>query len=132
MIWAVLPTYNEAENIERMVGALLGVFDRAALPGHILVVDDNSPDGTGALADALAERNDHVTVLHRPEKEGLGRAYVAGFEAALAMGADLVIEMDCDFSHDSSRPSQARGRAVLQPTGAETAGHESVDAGPAR
>jgi dolichol-phosphate mannosyltransferase len=95
--WLVLPTYNEAENVEPMVRAA-----RAQLrPGdRILVVDDNSPDGTGAIADRLAAELDGVEVLHRAAKQGLGRAYLAGFERALAGGAELVLEMDSDFSHD--------------------------------
>jgi dolichol-phosphate mannosyltransferase len=94
--WIVLPTYNEAENLERLVEAVL-----AAVPeGRVLVVDDASPDGTGALADALAERHGAVEVLHRPGKAGLGLAYVNGFAYALAMGAGYVVEMDADFSHD--------------------------------
>ncbi|MHB8642501.1 MAG: polyprenol monophosphomannose synthase [Gaiellaceae bacterium] len=88
-----LPTYNERENIERMVRAL------AALGVHVLVVDDNSPDGTGGIADRLAAELDAVSVLHRPQKEGLGPAYIAGFRRALADGAELILEMDCDFSH---------------------------------
>jgi len=89
-----LPTYNERENLERMVRALgeHGV--------NVLVIDDNSPDGTGELADRLAEELDHVQVLHRDRKEGLGPAYLAGFRHALAGGAELILEMDCDFSHD--------------------------------
>ena len=89
-----LPTYNERENLERMVRALvpLGV--------HVLVIDDNSPDGTGEIADRLAAELPEVSVLHRPKKEGLGPAYLAGFREALAMGAEYVLEMDCDFSHD--------------------------------
>jgi dolichol-phosphate mannosyltransferase len=67
---------------------------------HVLVIDDNSPDSTGELADQLAEELDYVSVLHRPAKEGLGPAYLAGFRYALADGAELVLEMDCDFSHD--------------------------------
>jgi dolichol-phosphate mannosyltransferase len=100
-IWLIIPTYNEAENISDIVRA--AETELAALaPGdhRILVVDDNSPDGTGNLADWLAEQLDVVEVLHRPRKNGLGRAYLAGFELALAQGADLVIEMDADFSHD--------------------------------
>src|SRR3954452_13559273 len=95
--WLILPTYNEAENIGPMVRAA-----RSHLrPGdRILVVDDNSPDGTGQLADQLATEIDGVEVLHRPGKLGLGRAYLAGFAHALEGGADYVIEMDCDFSHD--------------------------------
>jgi dolichol-phosphate mannosyltransferase len=89
-----LPTYNERENLERMVRAIEphGV--------RVLVIDDNSPDGTGELADRLAAELDFVDVLHRAKKEGLGRAYVDGFRHALAAGAELVVSMDCDFSHD--------------------------------
>ena len=89
-----LPTYDERANIEAMLRALqpLGV--------HVLVVDDNSPDGTGEIADGLAQELDFVSVLHRSTKEGLGPAYVAGFRRALADGAELILEMDCDFSHD--------------------------------
>jgi dolichol-phosphate mannosyltransferase len=95
--WLVLPTYNEAENIERFVEAA-----RARLPAsaQVLIVDDNSPDGTGRSADGLAERHENVSVLHRQRKEGLGPAYIAGFRHALAAGAELVLEMDSDFSHD--------------------------------
>jgi dolichol-phosphate mannosyltransferase len=92
-----LPTYNERENLAPMLDALarvLGPDDR------VLVIDDSSPDGTGELADRLAARLPFVDVLHRPRKEGLGPAYVAGFRHALAAGAELVLEMDCDFSHD--------------------------------
>ena len=89
-----LPTYNERENIEPMLRALAGKGVR------VLVVDDNSPDGTGELADALARELDYVDVLHRERKEGLGPAYLAGFRRALSDGAELVLEMDCDFSHD--------------------------------
>jgi dolichol-phosphate mannosyltransferase len=97
--WLVLPTYNEAENIERVVAAAL---PQLALTGEhrILIVDDNSPDGTGRIADRLAREHAEVEVLHRTAKEGLGRAYVAGFRHALAGGADRVMEMDSDFSHD--------------------------------
>ena len=91
-----LPTYNERENLEPMLRAL---GDKGV---HVLVVDDNSPDGTGQLADRLAQELDYVSVLHRPAKEGLGPAYIAGFRRALADGAELVLEMDCDFSHDPS------------------------------
>jgi len=89
-----LPTYNERANIEPMLRALqpLGV--------RVLVVDDNSPDGTGEIADRLAAELDFVSVLHRDRKEGLGPAYLAGFRRALADGAELILEMDCDFSHD--------------------------------
>jgi dolichol-phosphate mannosyltransferase len=89
-----LPTYNERENLEPMLRALGGKGVR------VLVIDDNSPDGTGPLADRLAAELDYVDVLHRERKEGLGPAYLAGFRRALAEGAELVLEMDCDFSHD--------------------------------
>jgi dolichol-phosphate mannosyltransferase len=90
-----LPTYNERENLERMVRALgeKGV--------DVLVIDDSSPDGTGEIADRLAAELDYVSVLHRPKKEGIGRAYVAAFQHLLQNGdAELILEMDCDFSHD--------------------------------
>ena len=89
-----LPTYNEAANIEPMIRAL------APFGVNVLVVDDGSPDGTGAIADGLARELDFVSVLHRERKEGLGPAYIAGFRRALADGAELVLEMDCDFSHN--------------------------------
>ncbi len=92
-----LPTYNERENLEAMVSALSEVLPE---DGRILVIDDSSPDGTGEIADRLAAERGGVDVLHRPRKEGLGPAYLAGFRRALELGADLVVEMDCDFSHD--------------------------------
>jgi dolichol-phosphate mannosyltransferase len=88
-----LPTYNERENIEPMLRAL------TAQGVHVLVVDDNSPDGTGEIADRVTRELDGVSVLHRERKEGLGPAYIAAFRRALAEGAELVLEMDCDFSH---------------------------------
>ncbi|HUA47210.1 MAG TPA: polyprenol monophosphomannose synthase [Solirubrobacteraceae bacterium] len=100
-VWVVIPTYNEAENVEGIVRATLAELDRVAPDSnHILIVDDNSPDGTGAIADRLAERHAEVEVLHRPAKSGLGHAYLAGFAYALSGDAELVIEMDADFSHD--------------------------------
>jgi dolichol-phosphate mannosyltransferase len=95
--WLIVPTYNEAGNIAAFVEAV-----RAKLPGsaRVLVVDDDSPDGTGRIADELADRHEGVSVLHRARKEGLGAAYIAGFERALAGGAAYVLEMDADFSHD--------------------------------
>src|SRR5579884_1469303 len=89
-----LPTYNERENLEPMLHAL------APTGVRVLVVDDNSPDGTGEIADRLAAELGFVDVLHRERKEGLGPAYLAGFRRALADGAEYVLEMDCDFSHD--------------------------------
>jgi dolichol-phosphate mannosyltransferase len=95
--WLVLPTYNEAENLEAFVEAA-----RAKLPAsaQVLIVDDGSPDGTGEIGERLAECHPNVGILHRPRKEGLGPAYIAGFRRALAGGAALVLEMDVDFSHD--------------------------------
>jgi dolichol-phosphate mannosyltransferase len=95
--WLVLPTYNEAENIEAFVVA---VREKLPASARVLVVDDNSPDGTGEIADRLAEQHANVSVLHRPQKEGLGPAYLAGFQRALDEGAGLILEMDSDFSHD--------------------------------
>jgi len=93
----VLPTFNEAENLERIVAA---VFEAAPEVGGILVVDDASPDGTGEIADRLAAADPRVAVLHRAAKAGLGPAYVAGFHRVLDEGAELVVQMDADFSHD--------------------------------
>ena len=90
----VIPTYDERENVARMSEAVL------ACGVEVLFVDDNSPDGTGDVLDSLAAHSPRVHVLHRERKEGLGRAYVAGFAKALELGADLVVQMDCDFSHD--------------------------------
>jgi len=96
----VLPTYNERDNLPRVLARIREVADSRALPLHILIVDDNSPDGTGELADELATQLPEVEVLHRSAKEGLGRAYIAGFRHAMAQGADLIFEMDADLSHD--------------------------------
>jgi dolichol-phosphate mannosyltransferase len=95
-----LPTYNERENIEPMVRALDDVFRRHDLDARVLVIDDSSPDGTGEIADRLADEFSFLSVLHRPKKEGLGPAYLAGFVWALATDADRIVEMDCDLSHD--------------------------------
>jgi dolichol-phosphate mannosyltransferase len=95
--WLVLPTYNEAGNLEPLVEAALENLPASA---QVLIVDDNSPDGTGEIADRLAAAEPRVEVLHRPRKEGLGPAYVAGFRRALDAGAAFVLEMDSDFSHD--------------------------------
>lgn len=98
--WLILPTYNEAENLEALVRAALPRLSEAGVEPHVLIVDDGSPDGTGRIADRLAGELGAVAVLHRERKEGLGRAYLAGFGHALEHGADLLIEMDSDFSHD--------------------------------
>jgi dolichol-phosphate mannosyltransferase len=96
-VWLVIPTYNEAANVEAIVSAAL-----AQLPSErrLLIVDDSSPDGTGRIADRLAQDREDVAVRHRPAKLGLGPAYVAGFREALAGGAELIAHMDADFSHD--------------------------------
>jgi dolichol-phosphate mannosyltransferase len=94
-IVVIIPTYNERENLERIVARL-----RSAVPeAHVLVADDNSPDGTGSIADTLAAADDHLHVMHRAGKEGLGAAYLAGFQWALDEGYDVVVEMDADGSH---------------------------------
>jgi dolichol-phosphate mannosyltransferase len=98
-VWVILPTYDEAENLERIVGAVLEHLPESR---RVLIVDDNSPDGTGEIADRLAEADDSIAVLHRERKEGLGPAYLAGFRVALDGGAERIIEMDADFSHDPS------------------------------
>jgi dolichol-phosphate mannosyltransferase len=98
--WLVLPTYNEAENLESIVRAALEALAGASDDHHVLVVDDNSPDGTGAIADRLAASLPAVEVLHRERKAGIGPAYLAGFEYGLARGAEYLLEMDADFSHD--------------------------------
>jgi dolichol-phosphate mannosyltransferase len=99
--WLVLPTYNEAENVEAIVAAAGATLAEAAPEGfRILIVDDGSPDGTGHLADELAAQHEWVRVLHRSEKNGIGPAYLAGFRHALQEGAGYVLEMDSDFSHD--------------------------------
>jgi dolichol-phosphate mannosyltransferase len=94
--WVVLPTYNEIENLPKVAPAIL-----AALPGSTLyIVDDSSPDGTGELADKMAAEDTHVRVMHRAAKQGLGKAYIAGFQAALEQGAQRIVQMDSDDSHD--------------------------------
>ena len=103
-----LPTFNELPNIELMLRALGGVLR----PGdRVLVIDDSSPDGTGEVADRLAAELDFVDVLHRERREGLGPAYIAGFRHALAAGAELVLELDCDFSHDPADVPRLIGAA---------------------
>ncbi|MGB2805383.1 MAG: polyprenol monophosphomannose synthase [Candidatus Zixiibacteriota bacterium] len=92
----IIPTYNESENIERIVPLVMEKDPSI----HVLIVDDNSPDGTGRTADGMAKKDDRVSVIHRQSKSGLGTAYITGFKFALENGYDLVFEMDCDFSHD--------------------------------
>jgi dolichol-phosphate mannosyltransferase len=95
--WLILPTYNEAENIGPFVAAVL---ENLPANARVLIVDDSSPDGTGEIADRMAAEREAVGVLHRPLREGLGPAYIAGFREALAGGAELILEMDSDFSHE--------------------------------
>jgi dolichol-phosphate mannosyltransferase len=95
--WLILPTYNEAENIGPFVAAVL---ENLPANARVLIVDDSSPDGTGEIADRMAADHEAVCVLHRPLREGLGPAYVAGFREALAGNAELILEMDSDFSHE--------------------------------
>ncbi|MEO8289569.1 MAG: polyprenol monophosphomannose synthase [Gaiellaceae bacterium] len=95
-----LPTYNERANLEPLARRLGEVLAEASLEARVLVIDDSSPDGTGELADRLSQTLSYLSVLHRPKKEGLGPAYIAGFRWALEQGAELVLQMDCDFSHD--------------------------------
>ncbi len=96
-VWVVLPTYDEAENLEKIV---LAIAERLPAAHHILVVDDNSPDGTGEIADRLAAERGDLGVIHRAGKEGIGPAYLAGFARAISGGAETVVQMDADFSHD--------------------------------
>ncbi len=100
MFTVILPTYNERENLERFVVRLQEVFATNNLQGNIIVVDDSSPDGTGRIADSLAEQYGNLSVIHRSEKQGIGPAYVAGFKQALTTDTLHIFEMDCDFSHD--------------------------------
>lgn len=93
----VIPTYNEAENLKQMASAL---FDLPLEDLHLLIVDDNSPDGTGEIANELTRQNPRISVLHRSEKLGLGSAYIQGFQLALKNGAEYIAQMDCDFSHN--------------------------------
>ena len=99
-VWLILPTYNEAENIRPFVDAVIPTLEACTSSHTILIVDDNSPDGTGRIADELVDQHSSVQVLHRPEKEGLGRAYLAGFRVALDGDAQFICEMDSDFSHN--------------------------------
>ena len=128
----VLPTYDEAGNIEGIVEAVLAKLPHTA---RVLIVDDNSPDGTGEIADRIAAREQRVATIHRPRKEGLGPAYIEGFRRALADGAELVLEMDADFSHDPAylpRLLDAASRADLVIGSRYVAGGGVTDWGVAR
>jgi dolichol-phosphate mannosyltransferase len=96
-VWLVIPTYNESANVEAIVGAARDLLPPSR---RVLIVDDDSPDGTGLIAEQLAEAHGDIGVVHRRRKEGIGPAYVAGFREALAGGAELIVQMDADFSHD--------------------------------
>ncbi len=131
--WVVLPTFNEADNLPGIADAILGVLSTAVL----LVVDDNSPDGTGRIADELAAADPRIRVRHRAGKHGLGRAYLDGFGIALAGGAGVVIQMDADWSHDPAALSGlvapiAEGTADLVIGSRYTKGGGVVDWGIAR
>jgi dolichol-phosphate mannosyltransferase len=131
-VWVILPTYNEAENLEPLV---MAVRERLPDSRRVLIVDDNSPDGTGEIADRLATEHGDIAVLHRQEKEGLGPAYIAGFQKALAGGAELLIEMDADFSHDPAYLPQllrAAGEADLVIGSRYVPGGGVTDWGPVR
>ncbi len=131
-VWLVVPTYNEAPNVEGIVEAAL---EQLPSERRVLVVDDNSPDGTGEIAQRIADSHPDVSVLHRPRKEGLGPAYVAGFGVALAGGAELVVQMDADFSHDPAdipRLLQAASDADLVLGSRYVEGGGVKDWGPAR
>ena len=118
--WLILPTYNEAENIEAIVSASAETLAAASPDGfRILIVDDGSPDGTGQIGDRLAAERSEVEVLHRTSREGLGPAYLAGFEHALSSGAGFVMEMDSDFSH--SPADLARLLSAVRDGGADLA-----------
>ena len=104
-----LPTYDERENLEPMARALGEIADEHRLDLAVLVIDDASPDGTGELADRLAAELPFLSVLHRPQKQGLGPAYIAGFQRALEGDADLIVEMDCDFSHNPAGTGERGG-----------------------
>lgn len=130
--WLILPTYNESANIEALVEEVLG---RLPPSRRVLIVDDSSPDGTGEIADRIAGVHPDIEVLHRPVKEGLGPAYIAGFRRALAGGANLVIEMDADFSHDPAqlpRLLDAAARADLAIGSRYVPGGEITEWGPVR
>jgi dolichol-phosphate mannosyltransferase len=99
-VWVCIPTYDERENVQAMVRAVRHELDGAGIDGHVLVIDDGSPDGTGDLVEAMVAGDDRVHLLRRAEKTGIGPAYCDGFRVALGAGAALILEMDCDFSHD--------------------------------
>jgi dolichol-phosphate mannosyltransferase len=130
--WVVVPTYNEADTIEPIVAAILAELPPAR---RVLVVDDGSPDGTGGIADRLAGEREDVDVLHRLGKRGLGPAYLDGFRAALRGGAELVVQMDADFSHDPAelpRLLEASGDADLVIGSRYVSGGRVMDWGPRR
>jgi dolichol-phosphate mannosyltransferase len=131
-LWLVLPTYDEAANLAALVAS---VREQLPVDSRVLIVDDSSPDGTGEIAERLAAEHDDVSVLHRQRKQGLGPAYVAGFREALAGGAELVAQMDADFSHDPGdlpRLLEAAERADLVLGSRYVDGGGVADWGPTR
>ncbi len=99
-VWICIPTYDERENVEPMVAAVRAVLEGAGIDGHVLVIDDSSPDGTSDIVAAIAKRDDRVHLLRRAAKQGIGPAYRDGFRIALDRGAAYIVQIDCDFSHD--------------------------------
>jgi dolichol-phosphate mannosyltransferase len=133
--WLVVPTYDEADTLAPLAAALRERLDGEGLDWRLLVVDDASPDGTGAIADGLAREDERIAVLHRPGKAGLGRAYLAGFARALEAGAGRIVQMDADFSHDPATvPALLAGldRAGLVLGSRYVPGGRVEDWGPAR
>lgn len=124
-VLVVTPTYDEAGSIAATVAAVLAATPEA----HVLVVDDASPDGTGEIADRLAAADPRITVLHRAGKEGLGRAYVAGFDVALARGYDVIVEMDADGSHPASALPSLLAALAADPTTGLAIGSRYVPGG---
>ena len=99
-IFVVIPTYDERDNVRKMAEAVFASFSTSTSFLHLLFVDDNSPDGTGDVIEEMMKSEPRIHCLHREKKEGLGRAYVAGFKKAIELGAEKIVQMDCDFSHD--------------------------------
>ena len=129
-VWLVIPTYNESANVEAIVGAARDLLPPSR---RVLIVDDDSPDGTGLIADQLAEAHGDIGVVHRRRKEGIGPAYVAGFREALAGGAELIVQMDADFSHDPKYlPAMLASDADLAIGSRYVDGGGVTDWGPAR
>ncbi len=99
-VWVCVPTYNERSNVGNLIHMVRSVLLGAGMNGHVLIIDDNSPDGTAEVVNDIAASDEKVHLLHRDAKRGIGPAYIAGFKYALAQGASLIIQLDCDFSHN--------------------------------